>query len=402
MTPNDSEIELLIRRQATRSRESAAADHLDADALNAFAEGALPPAARSKYVSHLADCADCRKLASQLSIHAGAMSAAQLAQVSAAARAPWWKSLSSLIAVPVLRYGAFAVVLVAVVGITFLVWRRSNTARTDLVAQNERAATPVSAVKTDSDNNASQNAQSEQTTQNDQSRIAKAVPQPTAMPQGQEKINQRQADASAPPPAKPETVRTMTESEPSLAARSAASARPEETPSFAPQPVGEANEAKSREQQNTGGITHGGPRRNETYKVLDRNRSADVAKEEDRVADARKVDEDRKDKNQPKQPERGTLSMSAGANRDERSEARKPENKTATSEAPSTRSAGGRKFQRQGNAWVDVKFKSSMAVRNVARGSDEFAALDSHLRSIAQQLSGEVIVVWKGKAYRIQ
>jgi len=49
-----------------------------------------------------------------------------------------------------------------------------------------------------------------------------------------------------------------------------------------------------------------------------------------------------------------------------------------------------------------VKFKSSMAVRRVARGSEDFAALDSRLRSIAEQLSGEVIVVWKGKAYRIQ
>jgi hypothetical protein len=43
-----------------------------------------------------------------------------------------------------------------------------------------------------------------------------------------------------------------------------------------------------------------------------------------------------------------------------------------------------------------------MSVRNVARGSDEFAALDSRLRSIAQQLNGEIVVVWKGKAYRIR
>jgi len=43
-----------------------------------------------------------------------------------------------------------------------------------------------------------------------------------------------------------------------------------------------------------------------------------------------------------------------------------------------------------------------MSVRNVSRGSEEFGALDSGLRSIAQQLGGEIIVVWKSKAYRIR
>ncbi|MDX6557731.1 MAG: hypothetical protein QOF72_780, partial [Blastocatellia bacterium] len=63
---------------------------------------------------------------------------------------------------------------------------------------------------------------------------------------------------------------------------------------------------------------------------------------------------------------------------------------------------GGRKFRRQGNAWVDAKFKSSMSMKSVSRGSSDFGALDSGLRSIAQQLGGEVIVVWKGKAYLIK
>jgi hypothetical protein len=71
-------------------------------------------------------------------------------------------------------------------------------------------------------------------------------------------------------------------------------------------------------------------------------------------------------------------------------------------EAPETRSVGGRKFRRQGSGWVDAKFKSSMTLKSISRGSSEFDALDSGLRSIAQQISGEVIVVWKGKAYLIR
>jgi len=253
-------------------------------------------------------------------------------------------------------------------------------------------------VKTDT-TPASSNAQVDQNTQADQSRVAKELPPPTVTSNNQEKLSERTV-ADQPPP-KAEAGKAITESEPLVAARPAAPPRVEATPSFAPPPP-ETIEMKSREQQNVGGVTHGGPRRSES-RVQDRSRAGDVAKEEDRVRSVTEVDENKKDKNQPKQTaESGTLSMSAAA-RDLPSNGRRTDTlSTLSAEAPSIRSAGGRKFHRQGSAWVDVKFKSSMAVRNVTRGSEEFAALDSRLRSIAQQFSGEVIVVWKGKAYRIQ
>jgi hypothetical protein len=43
-----------------------------------------------------------------------------------------------------------------------------------------------------------------------------------------------------------------------------------------------------------------------------------------------------------------------------------------------------------------------MPLKNVSRGSEDFTALDAGVRSIAQQLSGEVIIVWKGKGYLIK
>ncbi len=62
-------------------------------------------------------------------------------------------------------------------------------------------------------------------------------------------------------------------------------------------------------------------------------------------------------------------------------------NRAASEEKPpETRTTGGRKFRRQGNAWVDSRFKSSMTVKSISRGSNDFDALDSGLRSIAQQL----------------
>src|SRR5229473_1069952 len=72
MQPEDSQIDVLLKRYGGHAPAGAPADHLDADELNAFAEGAAPATARSRYVSHLAECRDCRTLATQLSITADA------------------------------------------------------------------------------------------------------------------------------------------------------------------------------------------------------------------------------------------------------------------------------------------------------------------------------------------
>jgi hypothetical protein len=95
-------------------------------------------------------------------------------------------------------------------------------------------------------------------------------------------------------------------------------------------------------------------------------------------------------------------SSEVGGNATKTQSAADANRESAEEKAPETRSVGGRKFKHQGNAWIDSKFKSSMTLKSISRGSSEFAALDSGLRSIAQQLSGEVIVVWKSKAYLIR
>ena len=70
-----------------------------------------------------------------------------------------------------------------------------------------------------------------------------------------------------------------------------------------------------------------------------------------------------------------------------------------------TRSVMGRQFTREDDAWVDTAYQPSRATVRVARGSDQFRALvadEPGLRTIAEQLNGVVIVVWKSRAYRIQ
>lgn len=407
---NDKDMDLLIRRFAKGAAPNAPVEHPDADELNAFAEGALPAAARQRYVSHFADCDDCRKLVSELAATAGATAEARI-PASEPLADPWWRKLGLLFSPAALRYAAFAVVLLAVVGVAFVVWRRPVSERNaELIAQHQPQANPVEATKP-SNNQAPETGLSKT-----MAPATTGVPQatPPATAPVTKSIDSLDASPPAPPPAKPADVMAAKEPSSSIvggAAKSGETVRAESSPSYAPAPptmYDRSNQDnRAREQQNVGAIP-GGPRRNESYdkyKNVDRSRSVDMAKgrDEDRsvAANQAPVTENKQD-DARRQTSSGVLTMRGRADQ-EKSQARKTE---STSDSPEERaeprSVGGRKFNRQGKAWVDSKFKSSMSVRSVARGSEDFDKLDSGLRSIANQLGGEVVVVWKGKAYRIR
>src|SRR5712691_1363613 len=125
MQPEDSQIDVLLKRYGHEARSGAPAEHLDADELNAFVERSAPAAARSRYVSHLAECDDCRKLATQLSIAAGASASVGAGAIETASGSLRQK-LTSFFAPPMLRYAAFAAVLVVAVGVTFLALRNKR------------------------------------------------------------------------------------------------------------------------------------------------------------------------------------------------------------------------------------------------------------------------------------
>lgn len=70
-----------------------------------------------------------------------------------------------------------------------------------------------------------------------------------------------------------------------------------------------------------------------------------------------------------------------------------------------TREAAGHRFRREGSAWVDVKYKSSMPSTGVRRGTEAFRALVADvpvIGRIAEQMPGEFVVVVSGRAYRIR
>lgn len=403
-----------MRRYARHATEpSVSTEHLDPDELNAFAEGRLPAATRSLYVSHLADCGDCRQLASQLAIASGAATHAHVPASAPVEQKSWWQKFGFILAPQALKYGAFAAVLLAVVGVALVVWRQPKPRNADLIARHEPSSNQVGATNP-AEPAAPLADRSTETSSAAQPRIS-SVPTPSS------NVAKGGADASPstlspPPPPKAETEAGEVMAKAGAGAgvvRPQEQARAESSPSYAPAPVSEYRvESKSREQQqNIGNVSQGGPRRNESYeKYKNMDRYGDVAKarDDDRsraTTDQAKISENKQEESAIRgRRESQAPAASIRAADDKRTVARKADApESPKDEADSqTRSAGGRKFRRQGNAWVDAKFKSSMAVRNVARGSDEFGELDSGLRSIAQQISGELVVVWKGKAYRFR
>ena len=429
MQPEDSQIDVLLKRYGREAGSGVPAEHLDADELNAFAERSAPAAARSRYVSHLAECEDCRKLATQLSIAAGATANVGAGAIETASGS-FRQKLTSFFAPPMLRYAAFAAVLVVAVGVTFLALRNQRDSAPRL-AQNEQANdTQATAVK--QDDRAAQT--TKQTAQTYASPSATTSQLTENVDRKKDESKVAAADTAAPP--KPQKEAVAAADQPALAQKRAGELitaerqREGQQPSFAPPPPGEAGRVQSksaeeRDAQRAASVS--GPQKSEPasdkFKVMDRsvggisqNRAAqggDDRTRNDQAMNQQSTNQQAQQNQQSQNRMRDSNSqaMTLGnlpANRardDVSNEARKPATGAARSEsekAPETRSIGGHKFRRQGNAWVDSKFKSSMSITNVARGSDAFRALDPAVRSMAEQLGGEVIVVSKGKAYRIR
>jgi hypothetical protein len=69
-----------------------------------------------------------------------------------------------------------------------------------------------------------------------------------------------------------------------------------------------------------------------------------------------------------------------------------------------TRTAAGRRFRKERGIWVDTAYAGG-ATTDLARGSEQYRALvadEPEIKKIADQLDGQIVVVWKGRAYRIK
>lgn len=416
MTSNDAQIDVLLRRYAGQSQTTVAGEHLDADELNAFAEGSLPAPARSRYLSHLADCDNCRQIVSQLAISGGALIKTESEIATEAQGYSWWKRFSGFFSPLTLTSAALAAVLIIIVGVGFFVMRQSRETR--LVARNDEiqpnaqsAGKPPTAGQTES---APPSRGVDKSKQEPLTSTSQASPGPDEIAKLDKMADKPAAiSKSAKEPEAPISPLPAT-------AKKAEAGAAQMTPSYAPPPPHEGQRADtlSRIEESPKSIASAsGPRKGaptDSFKMEDRARAAESEKDSRGGSDSSLV------VNQPSVSRRAGVDKAKGPRRDAENNVRNSNSNEVAIDAtkaqgvvtinrapaeekpPETRSAGGRKFRRQGSAWVDVKFKSSMNLKSISRGSGDFNNLDSGLRSIAQELSGELIVVWKGKAYVIR
>jgi hypothetical protein len=386
----NNEMDLLLRDLARRegARSIAPKDrsamHLDADELNSYAEQALPAAARARYTSHLAECASCRKIVSELTAASGANVSEHVSHKTSAGLR---QKLAAMFSPGLLRYAVPALALFAFIAVGLVALRQQT--QPEFVAQNQSPAasrdvsieekraelaaepgnspaaidqrrSPESRTSAGKDRDSQAKAGERNETSNTATamdsvtvtsdknaspgKAAGVVAQPSYAP-----------EPEAPPPPKPQTTSTEARSE--VAARQKGEADKRDEPAREQ----EGARARTDESQNRVGLSKA-------------RKAAPAGQSEESM------------RTLAAKPASGA---GAKANDDE----------------ADIRTVSGRRFRRQGGVWIDTAYQSSAAITTVSRGSEQFRALvadEPGIRAIAAQLPGEVVVVWKGRAYRIR
>lgn len=395
---NDKEMDLLLGRHAQRNKTVSASGaaraneglrgHLDADEMNAFAENALPEAARTRYVSHLADCDSCRKLVAELAMTTSAV--AHLTHEASPERSflgSVGPAIAALFSFPAIRYAVPALAVIVLVTVAFIALRHREEGQ--FVAQNE----PPSTVKpADVPVAPSQGAAATR----------------TATPLQRELSGQTSTIVSPAKDAPAEKVQSAKNKQDSSGYAGAANAQ---QPGFAPEPSAALDERDKKSIDAPASAPR--PEPSNSIKLADKvsvneptraGRDTLTVQKEEQFS---KRDRDAGLAAPPKSGILGNEDKSKGPRRArEQSEAEGRSSGTAgarTEVSQQTRKVSGHTFQLQNRTWVDVVYSSSLKLTTLTRGSDKYQSIvkdEPGLRAIAEQL-GDVIVVWNGKAYRI-
>ena len=380
----NKEMDLLLRRLGRRDGATvpdAAGGHLDADELSSYAENAVPAAARARYTAHLAECRRCRDLVVQLSASAGVVHAAETATVSKPS--VWRTFLASLFTPMVLRYAAPALGLIIVAAIGFVILRRDRPA--DSVAQvtnNEQrpvAAPPAQTASSpafDSQSDASpatppasagkvigqkDNLQTEAAPAGNAAPVVTSAPTEVSKDAAaaQPKVEQQPSPANEPPPPKPAPTPADENRWISEEAKKKEAPAPPTAAAASPASQNRAFRMQEREDQATRGASN-------------KAGTADTVRTQAGVGSVESVRRERM------------------SEKDDNAE---------------TRSVAGRRFRKRCGIWIDTAYDSSRDTMTITRGSEQYRALiadEPEIKRIADELGGEIIVIWKSRAYRIR
>jgi hypothetical protein len=390
--PNN-EIDLLLRQLSRRNGVPVSEfdeQHLDADELNSYVANALPAATRARYTEHLADCSGCRKLVAQLSAAQGPVAVQQSGSVVAPSG---WKSfLASLFSPMVLRYAvpALGLIVIGVVGIFVFNQQRRAPSIAQLDSESrvsENRAMPQASASESYSTNSPAEAH--------KARGAVDVPQPA------DRVAESKPQAAT-EPIKSAPVVANQSADAAGASAGSAPAAPKAVVADEPPPPKQVDKLKKgdADEQAAASPERAGQR--------EQGASKNEARKEETVTVTAST-ETRRDIS-VQSARAGTQPSPGGPLKDYNRVAKEPKARAADKEkdadaAAETRSVAGRRFRKSGSIWIDTEYDSSKPTTNVARGSEQYRALvgdEPSIGTIARELAGEILVVWKGRAYRIR
>lgn len=370
----DKEIDAILRK--ARDGESAFATtdnapsairnpqspHLDADEISAFAENALPEKAKTLYTAHLADCARCRKILSNLiSLESEAETVAASSAVKAEiveAKIPWYRRI---FAMPNLAYtmGALALLFSGLTAFVVLQSSFRKAAEVSQISEKPSDTKSASSAPMMSNANMSMNTNSANTSMNTNSTANSASVYSSNITTANSSANV----SSASPAANTAAGKPM----------ASATAIPKE------EPIREAD--KDLAKTDTRPVT--------------------VTTEDAARAENKPVTENRTRSDDEVLTKLAPKSNAAQPSMDAKIESRQDQKEKKSSSETATTNVGGKTFRRANNVWYDTAY-NNQPTTNILRRTSEYKKLDSGLRSIADNLGGTVVIVWKNKAYRIQ
>ena len=371
---------------------SPAGGHLDADQISAFAENAMPERSRALYLAHFADCDRCRNILSNvilMNAEAEPEKAAATVPVSApaATKTPWYRKLFLF---PNLAYvmGGLVLVLGGLIGLS--VFQSSigdGGMSVSQVGESESMRGPMAptepgfAANTNASANMA-NAMSNTAVSTVNSNASIALQQQSAANSASNPAGNatRPADEVATEAPAPTTSDVTTADAPAAAPMQPTAAPP-------PPPMAEsaAKEAELAKEDDA--------KAKMVAQDNEKKVSARTAKKQEGVS------KDRAELQAVPRTQAGGVSKpTPGPTRDMQQNF--PNRADNTYEMRSRR-VGGKDFQFRDGVWYDTTYKGQQTT-NVRRGTDEYRRLDGGIRSIAESLSGVVVVVSGGKAYRIQ
>jgi hypothetical protein len=395
---SNKEIDILLRTLGGKQNGKLTADgnsdasveeHLDADELNAYAEQALPAMLRAKYTEHLADCSRCRSIVTQLSLSLPPMVSRNVAEQPT--RWSWKTFLAGLFSPLVIRYAVPAMAGIMVVALAWIVlWRPAGNVE---VARNAETTSAPSAGIVSDDAPSPGLAETAVATQPDAKQEVKNKPANVS----KEEAAPTDTTASTAPSKAPDELKDsqerakLQEPPPATVNPTATSAVAVGGAAPAPKPATQADENKTTDQKKLDSDLA----RNQAPTEPERARAAKAGPSQPAKAESRDVIAGRTNESV----------RALSSQRAARAEAKQKDKEQARDDEAEIRTVAGHRFARRGKVWIDLLYDSDRSTVNVSRGSDQYRALvgdEPGLRTITEQLSGEIIVVWKNRAYRIR